>query len=250
MKSLLSDLLVQGFLAFARVAGCLMVMPGFSSIRVPQHFRLLLVLFLAFVVSPMVVPGNGSFANASQKHLLAVVLSETVVGLMIGMGARIYIQAIGFMGTAASAAMGFSGSAGPAINDSDAEPTFSAIVTNASLILLFIGDFHHDLIAALADSYRAIPVGMFPNIASSSENILRNISDAHLIVFKLASPFLAYALLVNVFISLLNRLVPSMPVFFVATPAVLLGALAVAYHLLPTLLALVAGGAQGNAVFR
>ena len=48
-------------------------------------------------------------------------------------------------------------------------------------------------------------------------------------VVRLGSPFIAYAILVNFGIGLVNKLVPQIPVYFIATPFVLAGGFVILY---------------------
>lgn len=250
MTAVLADISAEGFLTFVRVSGCFMLLPGFASVRVPQQVRIMLVLVLTIALFPIVGPATSIDSQMSGSRFLHFVFSETVVGAFIGLSVRIYVLAISFMATAASAAMGFSSAVVPSIAESEMEPTFATIISTASLLLLFAADFHHSVIYALVESYRLFPVNRTPDFALMADDLVAVLADSFLILFRLSSPFLAFALLAHTYVALLNKLVPSLPVYFVATPAVLIGGLAVAYYVLPMLLSFVAQGFGELVVFR
>ena len=45
------------FLVFCRVGSCLMLLPGYSNIRVPVQVRLFIAVALSLAVSPGLLPG-------------------------------------------------------------------------------------------------------------------------------------------------------------------------------------------------
>jgi flagellar biosynthesis protein FliR len=68
-------------------------------------------------------------------------------------------------------------------------------------------------------------------------------------VLRLSSPFLAYALVVNLLLGLLNKLTPQIPVYFVSLPFVLTGGLLLLYFAIPALLSQFAEGYADLKVF-
>lgn len=250
MTPVLAEISAEGLLTFARISGCFMLLPGFASARVPQQVRIMLVLILTVALSPVIGPATSVDNQMTGVQFLGFVFSETVVGAFFGLSVRVYMLAVSFMATAASSAIGFSSAVVPSISESEMEPTLATIISTAALLLLFAADFHHGIIHALVDSYRLFPVNRALDFALMADDLVTILADSFLILFRLSSPFLAFALLAHTYTALLNKLVPSLPVYFVATPAVLIGGLAVAYYVLPMFLSFVAQGFGELAVFR
>ncbi len=234
--------LVQAIIGFARISGCFLVLPGLSSVRVPQQVRIIFVLTLSAALLPMLPPLAMAEASRSLWHLARLIVSETITGVLIGLGARYYLLAVSFMMNAASTAVGISAQLVPSVMDNDMEPALASIVSSATMLLLFAMDFHHQAIRALVRSFSLAPAGALPDFGAISKNLVGFLSDCFLVTFSLASPFLAYALLTNIFIALLNKLIPNLPLYFIATPGVLLGALLLIYILIPALVSLAAQG--------
>jgi flagellar biosynthesis protein FliR len=232
----------RAFVGFARISGCFLLLPGVSSVRVPQQVRMLFVLALTAALMPLMPPVIIQENTRTGLGLARLILSETITGALIGIGARYYVSALGFMMNAASSSIGITSQFAPSIMDSDMEPALATIVSSATILALFAMDFHHHAIRALADSFRLAPVGAIPNPGAISDNLVAYLADCFLVLFRLGSPFLAYALVVNMFIALLNKLVPNLPVYFVSTPAVLLGAVLLIYILIPAVISLAAQG--------
>jgi flagellar biosynthesis protein FliR len=64
------------------------------------------------------------------------------------------------------------------------------------------------------------------------------LSEAFFIMIRLGSPFIAYAILVNLAIGLINKLTPQIPIYFVALPFVIAGALIMMYFAIAPMLGL------------
>jgi len=61
-------------------------------------------------------------------------------------------------------------------------------------------------------------------------------------VLRLGSPFIAYAILVNIGTGLVNKLAPQIPVYFISLPFVIAGALILMYLSIGNMLSLFADG--------
>ena len=61
------------------------------------------------------------------------------------------------------------------------------------------------------------------------------------IALRLGSPFIGFAIIANMLVGALNKLAVQIPIYFVALPAMLLGALAMLYFNLPFILSVFGG---------
>src|SRR3546814_11679579 len=73
-------------------------------------------------------------------------------------------------------------------------------------------------------------------VGDISQVITRVVSKAFLLGFQLASPFVAVALIFNLGLGLLSRLMPQMQVFFIAIPLQIVIGLGILMIALPALL--------------
>lgn len=244
MNPLADAAMMQGFVAFARIAGCFLVLPGFSAVRVPQLIRVIFVLALTaslMAYLPQQVARSSELPPAELARLLFV---ETIIGALLGLSARIYIAAISFAASALSSMIGYTSLVAPSALDGELEPPLATIISFAALLMIFMMDFHHDVIIAIVESYRTVPPGTPIAFNAVAEDFTRILNDSFLIVFRLATPFIAYAIMANLFVALLNRLTPALQLYFVATPAILLGGLLLAYFVLPAFLSFSGQGLQ------
>lgn len=233
---------LAAFLAFCRVGACFMVMPGLSSARVPIQVR----LFIAVAVSAALLfplwDRIAPFVAARTDALLVLVVSEILVGSLIGLVARLYLLALQFIAGAIAMTSGFNAMGGVAIEEPEPQAALSALITFSALLLLFILDFHHDMVRALVGSYRLLPVDAAFDPRTALTNISDTLAEAFQIVLRLGSPFIAYAIIVNLAIGLVNKLTPQIPIYFVSLPFVIAGGLILAYFGMATMLSLFADG--------
>ena len=109
-------------------------------------------------------------------------------------------------------------------------------------MLLFALNFHHEVIRALVASYKVAPVNVFFSGQASLVDVTDTLSEAFLLVLRLGSPFVAYAILVNLAIGFVNKLTPQIPIYFISLPFVIAGGLILFYFAVPTLLSLFGDG--------
>ncbi|PWL17301.1 flagellar biosynthetic protein FliR [Falsochrobactrum shanghaiense] len=233
----LNEIVFAAMLAVCRVGACLMLMPGLSSARIPLQVRLFIALACSFAVLPLVIERIAPLIDGGQPWtLLRLMASEMFIGAMIGILAQIYFWALQFMANMMAMAVGYSGAPADAITETEPQATLATIVTFGALLLFFVSDLHLEILRALLTSYAAIPLdGQFRPDAAMID-FADALSAAFLASLRIAAPFIVFAILVNFAIGLVNKLTPTIPVYFVSMPFVLGGGLLLAYFILPELL--------------
>ena len=239
-------LILAVFILFCRIGGCLMVMPGFSSPRVPMRARLLGALGLTLALSPLLLDRTVAAIGAGHDiDLVILILSESAVGGTIGLLARILFAALETMLTAAAMSTGFGNVFSARLDEGESLPEFAAIVMNFAVTLFFLTDQHTEVVRALADSYRIAPPGQLWNAQAGLVQVVDMLGRAFPLALQVASPFLLYGLLANLALGLLNRLTPQIPIYFLSTPFVIAGGLAILYVICGPLLTLFMDGFHG-----
>jgi flagellar biosynthetic protein FliR len=242
VNAALEGIVVAAFLAFCRVGSCFMLMPGLSSARVPLQVRLFVAIAATGALLMHEWDRIAPFATRNPAALLALVASEVLIGALIGLMARLYTTALQFMAAAIAALIGFAGVGGMGIEENEPEGPLGSIITFSALMLLFVFDFHHEIIRALVMSYELAPVSTVFDPQTALVDVTDTLSEASMVIIRLGSPFLAYAILVNLAVGFVNKLVPQIPVYFISLPFVVAGGLIMLYFAIPTLLTLFADG--------
>jgi len=247
---MIEPIIFAAFLAFCRVGACFMLMPGLSSVRVPVQVRLFVAVAASFALLLHLWDTIVPLAESGRDRMLLLVVSELLVGGLIGLMARFYILALQFMANAIAMMTGFGGMPGTAIEEMEAQSAIAGIVSLGALLLLFVFNFHHDVVRALIGSYTFAPVGAFMSPQTALDDLTTSLSEAFLLVLRLGSPFVAYAILVNLAIGFVNKLTPQIPIYFISLPLVLAGGLVLMYLGIGTMLSLFADGFVGTTVGR
>lgn len=217
------------FVAFCRIGGCIMVLPGFSSGRIPVQIRLLLSVALSMAILPLLWDTIYPVVAKSGANYIGLIFTETVIGLMYGMMARIYTLGLQFAGTVISMLIGFNAPAGSDIVEDSSETSLTSLISFCALMILFILDFHHYVLQALVDSYSILPFGGHIEPRAALITITDTLETTFFIMLRLSSPFLLYGLMFQVSIGFINKLAPQIPIYFISTPYLLMGGLFMLY---------------------
>ncbi|MDO1581041.1 flagellar biosynthetic protein FliR [Rhizobium oryzicola] len=217
------------FLAFCRVGACIMVMPGFSSARLPGNVRLLMAIAVSMAMLPILWDVIYPRASSPGPTYFGLVATETMIGATYGMIARLYVLGLQFAGSILTMSIGLTSPAGHDLLEETSETAVTNLVTFCGLMLLFILDFHHIVFSALIDSYSATPVGAIMEPQKMLITMTDTLRASTFIMLRLASPFLVYGLLFNVAIGLINKLAQQVPVYFISTPFLVMGGLFMLY---------------------
>ena len=85
----------QYFYAFARIAGCLGVMPLLGSKLVPRQIRILLSVFITFIIAPLLppMPAVDPMSLASFIIIFEQMLIGIVLGFMVEVVSQVFVLA-------------------------------------------------------------------------------------------------------------------------------------------------------------
>lgn len=250
MTGLAESTVIAAFLAFCRIGACFMLMPGLSSARVPLQVRLFVAVAATVALLANLWDAILPFATRQPATLVPTIVSELLTGALIGLLARVYILALQFMGTAMAMMIGYGGTPGQGIESAEPQGPLAELISFSALMLLFVFDFHHEIVRALVQSYEVAPLNSFFDARGALVNLTDTLGESFLIVLRLGSPFVAYALLVNLTIGFVNKLTPQIPVYFISLPAVIAGGMILFYFAISTMLSLFADGFVNTTIGR
>ncbi|GGK33717.1 flagellar biosynthetic protein FliR [Salinarimonas ramus] len=243
MSLLAPDLILSTFLVFCRIGACLMLMPGFSSLRVPPQVRLFIVFGITLALSPVVVPGLlPTVGAASQAGILSLIVTETLIGAQIGIIGRIFYLALQTLAHASAMLIGFGAMPGAPIDEIEPIPALGSLVMMSATALFFIANLHWEVFRGLVVSYDTLPPAAGFDARTSLVAVSDRIGEAFLLALRISAPFVIFAFLANFAIGVMNKLAQQIPIYFVAMPAVLMAGLFIVYFLVGEYLALFAAG--------
>ncbi len=224
MAAFAPETIIATFVLFCRFGSCLMVLPGFGSDRIPAQVRLALAVAASLSLAPMLVPGiRAALPDLSTPTVLSTIISEVMLGVLIGLMGQAYFIALQTLGTLVGNTMGLSGMPGTPIDSGEPQLALVNLITVAATALIFVTDLHLEAVEALVESYAVLPVdgGIAPQARLAS--LVEQLAIAFFLALRLASPFIVYAVVVNFAVGLVNKVTPQIPAYFIATPFIIAG---------------------------
>lgn len=226
MYWLQSTTIIAVFLIYCRIGACLMIVPGFGSARISAHIRLFIALAVSLAVSPLLLKQVVSaIPDATPATMVLLIAAELLIGLTIGFIGRVFLAALQTLGTFAAMSMNFSPMAGMPIDGGEPVPALVNLMTMTAVVLVFLSGLHWQMIAGLIDSYQVVPPAMIFSIQDSLVQATDALQEAFLLALRICSPFVIYAVVVNLSLGLANKLTPQIPIYFIAMPFVIAGGL-------------------------
>jgi flagellar biosynthetic protein FliR len=226
---MLAELVAQDLFAvlliFVRAGSAFMVLPGFSEAYVWARVRLLLALVVSVVLAGPLGPAMPALP-AAPLELGRLLAGEALLGLFLGCTARFAFAALHVAGTALAFQSGLAAAAIFDPNEATQGTLTGNFLTTTALVLLFVTDGHHLVLQALAASYAGLPAGGAPPLGDMAELLVRLLDQAFAVGVRIAAPLLLVSLLMYLGMGVLNRLMPTFQVFFIALPLQMLAAFA------------------------
>jgi flagellar biosynthetic protein FliR len=229
MTATLPDLVIAAFIAFCRVGGCFLVMPGMSSVRVPMQVRLFVAVAATLRSAhphvgrdPAFRAGAARRASASDHfgndHRRADRPRRPDLCAVAAIHRRRHRHDDRFRR-----------------HDGLGDRRIRAAGAAGLAIVLF------SAAASVRDEFpprdrqgagRVLSAGADQRVLQSADQpdqCHRHVSQSFYVMLRLGSPFLAYSLLVNLAIGFVNKLTPQIPVYFISLPFVIFGGLVLLY---------------------
>lgn len=211
------DVLLNRFeifiLILMRMASFIYVAPFFNTANTPRRTKVGLAFFLSVLVfslyPDMTVEYSGVF------DFCIIVLKEVIVGILLGAVTSFCVQIIMFAGKIIDMDTGLSMAQIYDPTTKMQTGIFGNFYYYILLLLLIVTGLHHYLIAAIFETYNAIPLGgmtVSPNIYN---DIIGFMGDYFVIGFRIALPVFAATLILNCILAILARVAPQMNMFVV-----------------------------------
>ncbi|WP_417726560.1 flagellar biosynthetic protein FliR [Roseovarius sp.] len=200
---------------FLRVAPIIGLLPGFGEQSVPTRVKLILALAFTLIAAPALAP---ELLGHTQAPRVRLILSETLVGLVIGIGLRLFLMALQIAGSIAAQATSLSQILGNA--SLTPLPAIGHVLATGGIALMMVMGLHVRVAELIVLSYGVFPVAEFPDFAVVSEWGVAQTAHAFAFGFTLAAPFVLLSVLYNLTLGTINRAMPQLMVVFVGAPAI------------------------------
>ena len=225
--------LFRTFLVFARLGAALMIVPGFGERYILTRQRLLLALLFSALVAPLVASGVPT-PPGEPGRIAALVGGEILIGLFLGAVTRFAMAVMHVAGTVVAYQSGLSAAALFDPNEGTMGTLPGNFFATTALVLMFAGDLHHLLLQALAASYTRLPITGGLATEDALSLLVRLADGSFRTGVELAAPLVITALLANLVLGLVSRLLPALQLLTVMLPLQLLLALVLLLFMVAT----------------
>lgn len=221
------------FAIFCRVAAAAALLPGFGEQVVPARIKLSGALAFTVILWPLVweqvsaVTAKNSFTN--------ILLTETIIGLAIGLFFRLIVVVLQIAGAIAAQSTSLSQIFGAGLG-SEPQAAFSTLLVVAGLALAASLGLHVQLAQAFLYSYQLFPPLMILQPSDVTEWGVAHVSRVFSFGFSLAAPFVIASVIYNFGLGVINRAMPQLMVAMVGAPAISLGGLVILFAAGPLIL--------------
>ena len=202
----------------ARVSGLVLVAPVFSARPVPMAIKTGLVILLSILLAPV-----------AQSHLVRLpdltpvaIVSETLIGFALGLGAAILVGAAESAGELLSIQIGLSGAAIVDPMTSHQTTALGQFVHLFAIALVLSLNGHLVMLDALAASSQRLPIGSALDLAGGLRDFALTGGTLFSLGLQFAAPIVAVVLIANVALAVLSRAAPQLQILQLAFPVQIL----------------------------
>lgn len=200
-------------LAAVRVTVFLVLAPPFSHRGVPAVVKAMLGVGLALALSPVLTVPSTSTAGFAVS-----LVGEAVVGAGLALIVMVLFAAIPSAGRLIDLFGGLElASAYDPLTMSNAGP-FSQLYTVMATVLLFVTGGYQLVVAGLARSFTAVPLGIGLDMGAVASGATEALTQMFLAALQVSGPLIAVLFLADVGLGLLTRVAPALNAFALGFP--------------------------------
>ncbi|MEX1235223.1 MAG: flagellar biosynthetic protein FliR [Roseovarius sp.] len=229
-------------IVFLRVGPVVALFPGIGEQTVPVRIKLVATIAFTVIVAPAAAP-EVPVTSLPGVAFWWIIITETLIGLMIGIGLRLFLLALQTAGSMAAQATSLSqilGSAG-----ATPLPAIGHLLAMGGIALAMILKLHVQVAAMIIATYGMFEVGRMPDAADVSQWGIAQVAQAFSLAFRLAAPFVLISVIYNLTLGIINRAMPQLMVIFVGAPVITAGGLILLFMLAPVMLSIWVNALQG-----
>jgi flagellar biosynthesis protein FliR len=195
----------------ARVSGLLLFTPFFGSGAIAPRIKVGMAVLLTVLLYPVCGPRGLSLTPGAALRLM---LSEALVGLLMGLAVQFVFEAAEFAGQVMGTQVGFG-----LVNIIDPNtqvdtPVLSQFMQTVSMLIFLRVGVHRWLLRALANSFAYLPVGTALAGGELTRQLLHAAGGILLSGVQIAAPALIATLLADIVMGFLGKASPQLPVLF------------------------------------
>lgn len=205
-------------LVLTRTSGIFFVSPFFGSMNISVQIRAATAFVMAILIFPVLLDEITIEAPSTVAMFTALVIQELFIGWLIGFVGYVILAAITMSGKIMDMQVGFTIAQVMDPTSNEQSPLIGSFLYNLTIIYFLAVNGHHMIVAALVESFRAVPfnsITWHPSIADFMINLTNGI---FLVGMKIAMPVTFSILITNVGMGILARTMPQMNIFVIGVP--------------------------------
>ncbi len=208
----------------ARVLGLIAAAPVFNNAALSMRVKLVIGLAVTFALAPALPPlppiAPGSWSG------LAVLLQQGLIGVALGFAMRVVFAGVDLAGELIGLQMGLGFAVFYDPQNAAQAPVVAELAGLLALLAFLALNGHLMMLALLAESFAALPVGASPFPAVGWETLLRWASAVFSIGVLLSLPIISALLIANIALGVLTKVAPTLNLFAVGFPVTLMAGFA------------------------
>ncbi|SDX69477.1 flagellar biosynthetic protein FliR [Ruegeria halocynthiae] len=203
------------FAVFLRVSAMVSLLPAFGERSIPARVKLGVAVAFTIIIMPAIPSADVLPKFPGMAGMIGV---EILIGLLLGIGLRLFVFALQTAGSIAAQATSLSQILGGAATEP--VPAMGYLLTLAGLALAMFLGLHVRAAQFMINSYMLFPIGVLPAAPDLSQWGVTQIASSFGLAFALAMPFVIASLIYNLALGVINRAMPQLMVAFVGAPAI------------------------------
>lgn len=206
--------IINIFIVFCRVGSAIMFIPGLGESYIPIRVK----VFFAIVLSVVISSSTGVLIGELNSiiTLVSLIFFEITIGLWIGLVSRLIMLSLQIAGVIGGQVSALANAFAPSVGAFEGATVLSTFLLLGGVVVVFVSDIHHLMIGSFINSYVIFPLGEI-YLGDMAEQFIKSVSMMMYIGFSIAAPFIIIGIIMNVGLGLANRMMPTLPVFFVAS---------------------------------
>ncbi len=196
-----------------RVGSTLLFAPIWGYPGLPQHLRVILVFSIAAGMSVLIPFNPQAYSNPG-----LILPTEFLIGLLLTMGIRIAFAGLHLGGQLVSYHLGFSAAQMTDPQTQNRSTLMSGYFTLLGYVIILASNQHHVMFHALADSYKAFPIGASITTNQWFAALIEASKQIFIIGWKIALPVFVATFILELTVGFIARMQPQMNTMVVTAP--------------------------------
>lgn len=205
------DSIISLLLIFTRAGALFLAVPMIGGMAVPVQVRVAIGLLVAIILLPV---APAAAVGLNPPAVIVAMLFELLVGVLMGMAIQTVFATVEFASETIGSEIGLMRSqALNPMSEGQHGGEIGTLLFMLSLMIFLAMGMHHQVIAALARSFTALPAGSLITRGFSMNSLIYVTGQIFVVGTLMAAPFIAVNFLINMTFALLGKVAPKMNVF-------------------------------------